>query len=78
MPNTCGLTVHGLWASKVQLFALTHIISAVRNAWVKTYGFVDSLHTYCTQVLHGSFYKTTSVFMQFYPLSTQPIKTTTF
>lgn len=77
MPNTCGLAVYSLWASSGIVFRLTHRSLNSQNAWVQSYGFLRSLYQLCTQVLHWCFGNSMSVISKFYPLSTQPIKTTT-
>lgn len=75
--KSCGLAVHYVRSSRVQLLGLTHSLASAHKAWVQLYGFVDSLYQFCTQVVHANFNVFISVKSLLYPLSTQPIKTTT-
>lgn len=78
MPNSCGLTVYYPLHACAQPMRLTHSPRRSAFAWVQTYVVLRSLYYLCTQVLHRHFNVFSSVISQLYPLSTQPIKTTTF
>jgi len=75
---SCGLAVYGLWAGCGFTIRLTHTLRVSFYAWVKTYGFVDSLYHFSTQVLPTQNMFFSSVNGQFYPPSTTPIKTTAY
>lgn len=77
MPNTCGLAVGGLWVAEGKCLTCTHSYLTAICACVQSYGILDSLYHFCTQVLHSANAKSASVKSLFYTLSTQPIKTTT-
>ena len=78
MAWTCGMVVHGLWAAWGLTFRLTHSPFHVIKGWVQSYGFVDRLYQFSTQVLPIKNIISISVSGQFYPVSTPPIKTTTY
>lgn len=78
MLSACGLSVHYIQHACAQLVILTHSPRSASFAWVQTHGLLRSLYQLCTQVLHRVFSVFSSVIPQLYPLSTQPIKTTTF
>lgn len=75
--NNCGLAVYYVRASCAQTIRLTHRQASGIFAWVQSYVVVDSLYNKLTQLLHRLNVIFQSVISYLYPLSTQPIKTTT-
>lgn len=72
-----GKLVDGVWAGGVQPGVLTHRPNDGTFAWGQSYRFINSLCNKSTQVFPRLNVFFVSVTGRLYPLSTQPIKTTT-
>lgn len=78
MHNSCGRAVHSLLIPGGKSVGYTTTLLSTTTACAQAYSVVNSLYYKCTQVIHRSFCDFSSVNFGLYPLSTQPIKTTTF
>lgn len=72
-----GLTVDGLWAAGAQALGCTHGSKITNPSWVQSYRLMRWLYQKSTQAMHRQNLIFQSVIFHLYPLSTQPIKTTT-
>lgn len=73
-----GLAVYYTQRACVQYDRLVNRFANELLGWVQTHLVIQILYHLCTQVLHYKNVFSVSVKEHFYPLSTQPIKTTTF
>lgn len=78
MHRVCGRTVYypSMLVGKSLGYNPRRILGL--SACAQNYEVVNSLYYKCTQLLHNGFINFVSVNQWLYPLSTQPIKTTTF
>jgi hypothetical protein len=78
MLKACGRVVYLLSMPGGKSVSYTTTALLLGIACAQAYCFLNSLYHKCTQVLHCGFLIFSSVISGLYPLSTQPIKTTTF
>jgi hypothetical protein len=74
---SCGLSAACLWTSWGKKPSYTHKEVRAFFTWGKASGVLNSLYQNCTQFIHDGFVVSTVVNPWLYPLSTEPIKTTT-